>query len=131
MPIELEVVVYGYNTVGFSLARGKPTCPPSINFKYQSSSENLKLDEADGLIIFQGAFERFEKKRGRLGVFTKVTYDHQRLIAARENCVIMLIVTDGSVFLLGKYSIRSPTSMKLGVLRDGPRFLANRAVVFE
>ncbi len=87
---DLKIVAYGFDVSGFAL----PTEPVTLNdigiIEFVEFKDPINLENADGVIIPQGIFEKFSIHPGFYGDFIKVEVEYD-LLLERERQIVNLL----------------------------------------
>src|ERR1041384_6725867 len=114
---EKNVVAYGFDAAGFDIREGEtlPYLGPSVEFC--RLSDGRSLEDAEGIVVPQGVFEKIEARKSMLGPKTTVRVDP--LLLERERQVFNLLRAGKWVcFLVGDIVDEVPQGMHLESIRD-------------
>ncbi|GEM_PF-2451485 len=110
------IVAYGFDAAGFDVKEGEMPYPgPPVEFR--RFGDGSSLENADGVIIPQGIFEKIETRKSMLGPKTEVDVDP--LLLERERQVFNLVRAGKWVcFLVGDIVDDVPQGMHRESIRD-------------
>ncbi len=113
---ESAIVAYGFDAAGFDIKEGERPYPgPPVEFRRFGDSRSL--ENADGVIIPQGVFEKIETRNSMLGPKTEVRVDP--LLLERERQVFNLLRAGKWVcFLIGDIVDDVPQGMHRESIND-------------
>lgn len=98
-----RIIAYGFERLGFQLPDQPLKIPKIGTAEFVDFHTKSRLDEADGVIIPQGIFERFQRQdTSYSGVHTKISYERDLLLERKREVLNLIRSGRWVCFLVGE-----------------------------